>query len=94
MKLTVYIRTRRSNGAERIEMDVSKLRLLTEKQVCEIYNLGLRFLRLQRMRNEGPAFIKTSGRLGHSGGRVLYRVDDVEQWLNTRPAGGAGKIAS
>jgi hypothetical protein len=63
-------------------------RLLTEVMLSERYSIGLRQLRLMRMRKEGPEYIKVSGQIGRSGGRVLYRIDAVESWLKNRPCGG------
>lgn len=63
-------------------------RLLTEAEVSEQYGLGLRLLRRFRMLNRGPRFRKVSGRIGASGGRVLYAVSDIEAWLASCPSGG------
>jgi hypothetical protein len=61
---------------------------LTEREVSEIYRIGTRQLRLMRLRGKGPRFLKVSGQLGHSGGRILYPVADLEAWLASRPSGG------
>jgi hypothetical protein len=61
---------------------------LTEVQVSERFCLGVRLLRLLRMRGKGPRFTKVSGSLGKSGGRVIYAVSDLEAWLASRPQGG------
>jgi len=61
---------------------------LTEREVNASYGLGVRQLRLMRMRNTGPRFLKVAGRIGQRGGRVLYPVADLEHWLQTRPGGG------
>lgn len=41
---------------------------------------------LERMRRErrGPPWIKISGELGKSGGRIRYRRSDVEQYIQSR----------
>ncbi len=69
-------------------MDSSAAKLLTESQVAETYGLGLRMLRSLRMRNTGPRYVKVSGRLGCTGGRILYPVQALDDWINSRPSGG------
>jgi hypothetical protein len=61
---------------------------LNEKEVSEVYGLGIKHLRLMRMRGEGPRFLRVSGKLGQTGGRIIYPVADVEAWLASRPSGG------
>lgn len=61
---------------------------MTEIEVEQVFGLGKRFLRAARMRNDGPPFMKFSGKLGERGGRVLYPVDGVERWLRAQPGGG------
>jgi hypothetical protein len=61
---------------------------LTEHEVSGRYGLGLRHLRIMRMRGDGPRWIKTSGQVGRRGGRVLYPVDALEKWMSARPGGG------
>lgn len=63
---------------------------LTEKEVSEKYSIGLRLLRNMRMHGEGPTFIKISGTLGETGGRIVYPVAAVDAWLSSMPAGGGG----
>jgi hypothetical protein len=62
----------------------------TEQQVSARFAIGIRHLRMMRARGTGPRFTKVSGRLGHSGGRIIYRVADVKEWLAGLPSGGAG----
>jgi hypothetical protein len=64
---------------------------LTPKQIAEIFNIGLHHLALMRMRGTGPAFIKISGQVGKSGGRVLYPVAGVKEWLASAPTGGGSR---
>jgi len=61
---------------------------LTPKQVSEIYGLGMHHLALMRMRDAGPPFIKISGRLRQSGGRIVYPAAGVKAWLESLPRGG------
>lgn len=61
---------------------------LTEREVTEIYGIGTRQLRLMRLRGKGPPFIKVSGQIGKTGGRVLYNVENLERWIASRPSGG------
>jgi hypothetical protein len=61
---------------------------LTETEVSARYGLGIRFLRLARMRGNGPRWAKYSGALGKSGGRVIYKSSDIEIWIASRPQGG------
>lgn len=62
--------------------------MLTETEVASLYSLGLRQLRLMRMRGDGPVWIKVSGRVGCTGGRVLYPSLSLEAWIASRPGGG------
>jgi hypothetical protein len=61
---------------------------LTEQQVEEEFSLGRRYLRLCRMRGDGPPWRKYTGRLGSKGGRILYPRAELERWLASRPGGG------
>lgn len=54
-------------------LDINK-RLLSRKEVSDMYGIGLRFLELAPSRKNGPAFVRV-GRL------VRYRIEDVEDWL-------------
>ena len=65
-------------------------KFLTEKEVEQVYGIGVRQLRRSRMAGNGPAWRKVSGTVGKCGGRVLYSVKDVEKWLESRPGGGEG----
>lgn len=62
--------------------------LLNEREVQAIYGIGTSHLRRMRMRNAGPRHTKISGRVGETGGRVLYKVTDLEEWLSKAPGGG------
>ena len=54
---------------------------LTEKDVAEQIKVSLASLRRWRLSQRGPRFIKV-------GALVRYRAEDLEQWLETLPAGG------
>ena len=55
---------------------------LTEKDVAKQIKVSLASLRRWRLLQRGPRFIKV-------GALVRYRAEDLEQWLETLPAGGA-----
>lgn len=61
---------------------------LTEKEVAATRGIGIRQLRLMRMRGIGPRWIKISGRIGETGGRVLYPVASLDAWIGSCPGGG------
>ncbi len=67
---------------------------LSEKEVAATRGIGLRQLRLMRMRGVGPRYIKISGRIGETGGRVLYPVADLDAWLQSCPSGGEQTAAA
>jgi len=54
---------------------------LTEKEVAKQIKVSLASLRRWRLLQRGPRFIKV-------GALVRYRAEDLEQWLETLPAGG------
>lgn len=60
----------------------------TEREIAEMFGLGVKFLRLERMRGSGPPWRKVSGAIGRTGGRVLYSFDAVRQWIEAQPGGG------
>ena len=66
---------------------------LTELEVSLEHGIGLRQLRRMRLLGIGPRFIKISGELGKPGGRILYSVAAVEEWLKSRPTGGGAAAA-
>jgi excisionase family DNA binding protein len=55
---------------------------LTEKEVANQIKVSLASLRRWRLLKRGPRFIKV-------GALVRNRAEDLEQWLETLPAGGA-----
>jgi len=55
---------------------------LTEKDVAKQIKVSLASLRRWRLLQRGPRFIKV-------GALVRYRAEDLEQWLESLPAGGA-----
>ena len=54
---------------------------LTEREVANQIKVSLASLRRWRLLQRGPRFIKV-------GALVRYRAEDLEQWLETLPAGG------
>jgi predicted DNA-binding transcriptional regulator AlpA len=58
------------------------LNLLTEEEVALQLHVSLAALRRWRLEGRGPRFIKVSA-------LVRYRPEELEQWLASRPTGGA-----
>jgi hypothetical protein len=54
---------------------------LTEKEVAKQISVSLASLRRWRLKHLGPRFVKV-------GALVRYRPEDLEQWMQTLPAGG------
>ena len=54
---------------------------LTEKEVAKQISVSLASLRRWRLLQRGPRFVKV-------GALVRYRPEDLEQWMETLPAGG------
>ena len=54
---------------------------LTEKEVAKQISVSLASLRRWRLEHRGPPFVKV-------GALVRYRPEDLEQWMQTLPAGG------
>jgi excisionase family DNA binding protein len=55
---------------------------LTEKEVAKQISVSLASLRRWRLVDRGPRFVKV-------GALVRYRPEDLQQWMETLPAGGA-----
>jgi excisionase family DNA binding protein len=55
---------------------------LTEKEVAKQISVSLGSLRRWRLLQRGPRFLKL-------GGLVRYRPEDLQQWMDSLPAGGA-----
>jgi predicted DNA-binding transcriptional regulator AlpA len=55
---------------------------LTEKEVAKQIRVSLASLRRWRLVQRGPRFVKL-------GALVRYRPEDLEQWMDSLPAGGA-----
>ena len=53
------------------------------KEAARMLGLSASTLAKMRMRGEGPAFVRVSSRC------VLYRVSDIEAWLDARTMGSA-----
>ena len=54
---------------------------LTEKEVAKQIKVSLASLRRWRLLQRGPRFVKV-------GALVRYRPEDLEQWMESLPAGG------
>ena len=55
--------------------------LLSERELAAICGLSMAAIRRWRLLGKGPRYIKV-------GAAVRYRLDDVNNWLETRPSGG------
>ena len=53
-------------------------RLMKRSAAAELLGCSVRFLENAALRGDGPRFIKVSPRL------VLYRLSDLQAWLETR----------
>lgn len=51
--------------------------LLDETAAAEFLAVGVRFLQKARVSGRGPAFVKV-------GSRVRYRLDDLQEWIDSR----------
>ncbi len=57
-------------------------KLLNEHEVAKACALSVATLRKWRTQKRGPRFVKLGSHL------VRYRVEDVHEWLASRPSGG------
>jgi hypothetical protein len=57
-----------------VSMDI---RYITPKQARELFQISMRYLALLRGRGNGPPFVKV-------GKKVLYRLEDFENWLKQK----------
>lgn len=64
-----------AGGGQRVEP------LLSERELAAICGLSMAAIRRWRLLGKGPRYIKV-------GAAVRYRLDDVNNWLETRPGGG------
>ena len=67
----------------------AELTLLTTAEYCELRRISPQSARLERFRGAGPRYIRTGST---DRGRVLYRLSDVQAWLDERtvePGGGS-----
>lgn len=55
--------------------------LLTETDISTHLRVSIACVRRWRLERRGPKFLKI-------GSLVRYRPEDVEEWINARPAGG------
>ncbi len=55
--------------------------LLDEREVAAICGLSAAAIRRWRLLRKGPRYLKV-------GSAVRYRLEDVNNWLETRPSGG------
>jgi hypothetical protein len=74
-----------------MEAQATQKQNITEHEVNHSYGIGVRQLRMMRLRGTGPRYIKVSGQLGKKGGRILYPVEEVAKWLKSLPTGGGGR---
>jgi predicted DNA-binding transcriptional regulator AlpA len=56
-------------------------RLLNDHQVAELLSVSVATVRRWRMLGQGPRFLKV-------GTLCKYRAEDIDQWLDSRCAGG------
>jgi hypothetical protein len=62
--------------------------LLTETDLSKHLRVSVACVRRWRLEHRGPRFLKI-------GSLVRYKPQDIEEWINGRPAGGeAGAVAS
>ena len=64
-----------ARGGQRVEP------LLSERELAAICGLSMAAIRRWRLLGKGPRYIKV-------GAAVRYRLEDVNNWLETRPSGG------
>ena len=64
-----------AGGGQRVEP------LLDDREVAAICGLSTAAIRRWRLLRKGPRYIKV-------GSAVRYRLEDVNNWLETRPSGG------
>jgi predicted DNA-binding transcriptional regulator AlpA len=57
-------------------------KLLHERDIARITGMSLASVRRWRLRRLGPRFLKI-------GSAVRYRIEDVAEWLQSRPCGGS-----
>jgi len=70
------------DGSRSLFKETVMLNLLTEEEVALHLHVSLAALRRWRLEGRGPRFIKVSA-------LVRYRPEELEQWLASRPTGGA-----
>lgn len=72
------------SGSAAVALDPDEL--LTPVEAAHVTKLSVSTLKDKRWKGTGPRYIKLSpGR----GGRIRYRREDVQQWLNGRSFGSA-----
>ncbi len=64
-----------------MEETLSIQKLLTERDLAAITGLSVASARRWRLLHQGPRFIKINS-------AVRYRLEDVREWLESRPSGG------
>jgi hypothetical protein len=64
-----------------------------EREISAMFGVGIRQLRTFRMAGGGPPWRKVSGKLGQKGGRVLYNIAGVREWIGRQPGGGDSEAA-
>jgi hypothetical protein len=63
--------------------------LLNEREAAAALGVSVKLLRRWRMLNKGPRFVKLSGRIGSTGGRIAYPARDLYCSLESLPSGGS-----
>lgn len=61
--------------------------LLTEIEVAKHLHVSVACVRRWRLERRGPRFLKI-------GALVRYKPEDVEDWINARPAGGDNDLVA
>ncbi len=64
-----------------LEAAISRGRLLTDREVAEITQMSVPWVRRQRLLNAGPPYRRL-------GGCIRYDPAELRVWLSSRPTGG------
>ena len=63
--------------------------LFNEREAAAALGISVKLLRRWRMLDKGPRYVKLSGKLGQTGGRIAYPARDLYCWLESLPSGGS-----
>jgi len=69
-----------NHGGDIMSEDNIKQVSVTPEQAAELYGLNIGSLANMRCRKQGPRYYKVG-----KGKKVVYRVEDLEQWLFNEP---------